>query len=88
LYGKTSFEWLFIELLFVPELLRGRGIGSKLVKMAEKEAIIRNCPNAWLDTFEFQAREFYEKLGYQVFAELPNFPRNHKRFFLKKSLTL
>jgi GNAT superfamily N-acetyltransferase len=88
LYGRTDYSWLFIELLFVPESMRGQGIGSELMKKAEQEAIARNCHGAWLDTFEFQARTFYEKLGYQVFGELPHFPDQFSRYFMRKILAV
>lgn len=86
LYGRTGYNWLFIELIFVPESLRRQGIGSKLIGMAEQEAISRNCHGVWLDTFEFQARKFYERLGYQVYGELSDFPEGFSRYFMKKSL--
>ena len=86
LWGHTGFQWLFTQLLVVPEGLRGRGIGSELMRMAETEAMARGCHGAWLDTFEFQARGFYEGIGYQCFAELPEYPKGFSRFFMKKSL--
>ena len=86
LWGHTGYQWLFTQLLVVPEVLRGRGIGSELMRMAEAEALVRGCHGAWLDTFEFQARGFYEGLGYQCFAELPEYPEGFSRFFMKKSL--
>jgi hypothetical protein len=46
----------------------------------------RGCHNAWLDTFEFQARGFYESLGYECFGELPDYPKGHARYFMKKAL--
>jgi GNAT superfamily N-acetyltransferase len=87
LYGRTDYSWLFIELIFVPESMRGQGIGRELMEMAEQEAVARNCHGAWLDTFEFQARAFYEKLGYKVFGELPHFPDSFSRYFMRKILT-
>lgn len=57
------------------------------MKMAEREAVQRGCHGAWLDTFEFQARGFYEQLGYVCFGELPNYPLGFARFFMKKMLT-
>jgi GNAT superfamily N-acetyltransferase len=86
LWGNTGFGWLYTQLLAVPDSLRGQGVGSKLLAMAETEAIARGCHSSWLDTFEFQARGFYEKLGYQCFGELPNYPVGYKRFFLQKTL--
>lgn len=86
LWGRTAFGWLFVELLLVPETLRGRGIGTDLMLRAENEAIVRGCQNAWLDTFEFQARGFYERLGYSCFGQLSDYPVGVSRYFMKKSL--
>ena len=68
LWGRTEYDWLLVELLFVPDSLRARGLGSELMKRAETEALARGCHSAWLDTFEFQARKFYERNGYTCFA--------------------
>jgi GNAT superfamily N-acetyltransferase len=87
LWGRTAFEWLFVELLFVPDVLRGRGVGAELMSRAESEAIARGCHSAWLDTFEFQARGFYERLGYSCFGELNDYPPGFARYFMKKALT-
>jgi GNAT superfamily N-acetyltransferase len=86
LWGRTAYDWLFVELLFVPEPLRGRGLGSELMKRAESEARARGCQNAWLDTFEFQARAFYERLGYTCFGELKDYPVGSARYFMRKRL--
>jgi len=53
---------------------------------AEEEALRRDCRSAWLDTFEFQARGFYERLGYSCFATLPEYPQGYSRYFLQKQL--
>jgi len=86
LWGRTAYSWLFVELLFVPEHLRGRGLGKTLLQQAEQEASKRGCRNAWLDTYEFQARGFYEHLGYRCFGELPDYPPGFSRYFLTKRL--
>jgi GNAT superfamily N-acetyltransferase len=87
LWGRTAYEWLFVELLLVPESLRGRGLGTALMQRAEREAIARGCRSAWLDTFEFQARGFYERLGYECFGELQNYPPGFARYFMRKALS-
>jgi GNAT superfamily N-acetyltransferase len=87
LWGRTGYDWLFVELLFVPESLRGRGVGKDILQRAEREAIARGCHGVWLNTFEFQARGFYERLGYTCFGELANYPPGSARYFLKKALT-
>jgi GNAT superfamily N-acetyltransferase len=88
LWGATYYRHLFIELLLVPELLRGTGLGRRLMTDAETEAHRRGCIGVWLDTYSFQARSFYERLGYRVFGALDDFPPGHSRFFLHKALAV
>lgn len=83
---EVYWEWLYIDLLWVQDDLRGRGYGRLLMETAEQEARQRGAKNAYLDTFSFQAPDFYLKLGYQVFGELPAFPPGHERFFMRKEL--
>ncbi|KAA3519381.1 GNAT family N-acetyltransferase [Agrobacterium vitis] len=84
LYGLTDHGWSFVKLLVVPEAYRGLGLGRRL--MAEAEAIARRheSEGLWLETFDFQARPFYEKLGFQLFGELEAGEKAHGQFFLKK----
>jgi GNAT superfamily N-acetyltransferase len=84
LWGKTVYDWMYVELLAVPDALRGEGAGAALMKKAEALAVERGCVGAWLDTFAFQARGFYEKLGYAVFGEINDHPRQSARYFLSK----
>lgn len=86
LWGSAHYDWLFVELLFVPEALRGQGFGTRLIEAAEGIARERGCTGVWLDTFEFQAPRFYRRLGYEVFGELPDYPRGGRRFWLRKFL--
>ena len=58
LWGRSAYEWLFVELLFVPDELRGTGIGTSLMRQAEEIARTRHCTGVWLDTFAFQALPF------------------------------
>ncbi|MDH4873917.1 GNAT family N-acetyltransferase [Pseudomonas sp. BN515] len=86
LYGEIFYRWLFIELLAIPEQTRGQGTGSRLMNMAEGVAREKGCVGIWLDTFDFQAPAFYQKLGYTEFGHLDDFPPEHKRFFFQKRL--
>ena len=86
LYARSVYDWMFVELLVVPEALRGQGVGSELMARAEDAARTRGCAGIWLDTFSFQARPFYERLGYALFGSLPDHPRGHSRYFLSKLL--
>lgn len=84
--GSTYWGWFYISLMWVKAEFRGRGYGQRLLNQAEAEAQERGAKYAYLDTFSFQAPDFYRKQGYQVFGELGDFPPGHKRYFMKKQL--
>jgi GNAT superfamily N-acetyltransferase len=78
--------WAYIALLWVDEKIRNRGFGTELVKRFEAEAVRLGCNYAHLDTYSFEARPFYERAGYEVFARLDNYPEGYCKYFLKKAL--
>lgn len=84
LWGRTSFEWLFVELLFIPDELRSQGLGTQLLEKAEAEARRRGCRGSWLDTFSAEAARFYEKQGYRPFGVIADYPPGAARTFLSK----
>lgn len=86
LWGQTSFGWLFVEYLAVPESMRGQDLGSALMEEAERIARDRGCGGVWLTTFSFQARAFYEKRGFEVFGELDQSPGENVRLLMRKRL--
>jgi GNAT superfamily N-acetyltransferase len=86
LWGRMGYDWMFIELLVVPEAARGSGLGRQLMAQAEAMAQSEGCTGIWLDTYEFQARGFYEKLGFSLFGTLDDYPAGHHRYFLMKRL--
>jgi GNAT superfamily N-acetyltransferase len=87
-YGATIWGWLMIEGLWVRETLRGRGLGRQLLAAAEAAAVARGCRAAWLGTFDFQARAFYERTGYRVFGALKDFPSGHTHYEMWKALNI
>jgi GNAT superfamily N-acetyltransferase len=84
--GATYWDWFHLDLMWIKEELRGRGFGHRLLTLAEDEARQHGAKKAFLDTFSFQAPDFYQQHGYQVFGELQDFPSGHQRYFLKKQL--
>lgn len=86
LMGETGWGWLHVDLLWVAEAQRGRGVGRRLLRAAEYEAGARGCRHAYLDTFDFQARPFYEREGYAVFGVQADYPPGHQRYYLAKAL--
>lgn len=84
--GETFWKWLKVSGLWVNESQRGKGLGSKLMAQAESEALKRGCQNVLLQTFSFQARPFYEKLGYQLVATIEGLPPGHSEHTMTKKL--
>ena len=86
IYGRINWNWLDISLLWVSPENRGSGLGSALLKRLESEAVTLGCTKSHVDTFSFQAKEFYLANGYSVFADLADYPAGHSRLYLEKSL--
>lgn len=83
IYGWNAME---ISILWVAEKHRGKGLGTRLLNEVEAIAIESNCTLIHLDTFDFQAPEFYKKLGFELFGVLENSPTGHKRYYFSKRL--
>jgi GNAT superfamily N-acetyltransferase len=86
LHGQLRWGWLYVDNFWLPEALRGQGLGSTLLQAAEQLAVERGCTGSYLDTFEFQALPFYERHGYTVFGTLEGYPPPYRRYFLRKAL--
>jgi GNAT superfamily N-acetyltransferase len=86
LLGRTSMGLLFIDLFFLPESLRRHGIGSRVIRTAEDEALLRGCSRAIVFTVTFQAPGFYERQGYQALGRIECDPPGHARICMTKKL--
>ena len=86
LIGDTHGNWLAVKYLWVSEELRGKSIGSQILKQAEDTAKERGCKYVFLDTFSFQAPLFYEKYGYKEVFSLEEYPVTGKRYYFTKTL--
>jgi GNAT superfamily N-acetyltransferase len=86
LLGLIWGHWLHVTTLWVAEVARGAGHGTRLMENAEAYARARGAVGVTLETHSFQARPFYERLGYEVFGALDDCPRGHAKFFLRKTL--
>ncbi len=84
LLGRSAWRWLRIDTLWVDEMLRGRGIGRALLDRAESIARERRCLGMHLDTMGFQAPGFYDKLGFERFGEIDDYPDVTSVYFLKR----
>ncbi|MDR6102914.1 GNAT superfamily N-acetyltransferase [Agrobacterium larrymoorei] len=86
LAGHTARGWLYTALLFIPEALRGQGLGPKLLQMAEDEARKRGCTGAHIDTMSADALTLYQRCGYEIFGQIAEFGPDYSMTYLKKSL--
>lgn len=84
--GEAWADWLFVQLLWLDEAHRGKDLASRAMDALEDEARAFGAKHAYLDTFSFQARPFYEKRGYRVFGTLENYPDAHSRYWMTKPL--
>ena len=64
----------------------GSGIGSAPDAAGRTAREGFGCHSAWVDTFSFQAPNFYPKFGYREFGRL-DYPPDHQRIFLQKQLS-
>ena len=83
LSGRTSLGLFFVDLFYLPERLRGGGLGGRILAAAEAEAIRRGCVAAALITANVQAPAFYAKHGWEEFGRVPSLPGIERVFFRK-----
>jgi GNAT superfamily N-acetyltransferase len=86
LLGNIWGGWLHVTHLWIAAPVRNRGNGTRLLRAAEQYAVERGCFASTLETASFEVRPFYEKLGYEVFAALEDYPPGHTKFYLRKRL--
>ncbi|HEX5378400.1 MAG TPA: GNAT family N-acetyltransferase [Phenylobacterium sp.] len=86
LWARSLWGSFYVDMLVAPEGHRGSGLGRDLMTQAEAEARARGCQTMWLDTFAFQARPFYEKLGFRVFGQIDGAKPAFPRYFMVKDL--
>ena len=89
LAGVSGFHYygcFYVDLLFVEESVRGKGYGSSLMQKSEKLARERGCLFMAVNTMDFEAKPFYEKLGFEVEFVRTGFEKESKMYFLRKEL--
>lgn len=79
-------QWLLVDWLWIEEAHRRSGLGSDLLRRVEQAGLAEGCTGAMLNTFSFQAPDFYRSHGYAVFGELGDFPVRHTRYWMSKAL--
>ncbi|QDY86076.1 GNAT family N-acetyltransferase [Paenibacillus polymyxa] len=86
LLSVLCWNWVEVDILWVDEGHRGKGYGSQLLGEIEQMARDKGCNLIQLNTFSFQAPEFYEKHGYEVIGVIDEAPRGFKHYYYKKNI--
>lgn len=87
--GATIWEHsdaFYIDILWVEENYREQGVGSRLLNELFNQATIKNVKKIFVDTYEFQAVDFYKKQGFFVIGRLEDYLLGHDRIYLRKNL--
>ncbi|CUA82304.1 MULTISPECIES: GNAT family N-acetyltransferase [Gulbenkiania] len=87
LFGQAGMGWLYVDYLWLHPEARHDGLGSRLMAEVEAKARQLGCVGMFLYTYDFQAPDFYRKLGFDYMGELEDCPPGHRRIYLKKRLT-
>lgn len=82
----VMWHWMLVDWLWIVEEHRGADLGATLLRRAEQAGIADGCTDALLNTFSFQAPEFYRRQGYGVFGQLDDMPAGHTRYWMSKTL--
>lgn len=84
IYAELTWGWCCIELLWIDESYRGNDLASQLITKIEQYAKVEGINNLKLETASFQALGFYQKMGFELYATLEDFPLGHNNYYLKK----
>jgi GNAT superfamily N-acetyltransferase len=84
--GRLAGDSVYVEIVWNDDGVRGTGLGRAAMRLVEERARELGAREAWLYTMSFQAKPFYEKLGYSQFAQLPWLDGRHARHFMRKDL--
>ncbi len=79
-------QWLEIDFLWVSDEQRGKGLGSKLLREAERHAMENDCTMSFLTTMSFQAQPFYQRYGYKTVYVQKGYPIINEKYFMEKQL--
>ncbi len=82
----TSFHIFYISTLFVEEAYRRKGIGKLLLEEAEEEAVKLGANMIRLDTFDWQGKDFYLAMGYELAGSYQNEKDGFGEYFFYKMM--
>lgn len=77
---------LYVDVLWCDENYRQKGVGTEIILMIEEVAINKGLPKIFVDTYAFQAQEFYQKHGFYSIGVIPEYLLGHDRIFMRKDI--
>jgi N-acetylglutamate synthase-like GNAT family acetyltransferase len=77
---------LYIDVLWADEQYRGKGVGTEIMLLIEEQANKKGIKKLFVETFSFQAQDFYQKQGYTVIGTIPQYMLGYDKVFLKKTM--
>tara|TARA_R110000868_G_scaffold408330_1_gene691343 strand:+ start:1112 stop:1537 length:426 start_codon:yes stop_codon:yes gene_type:complete len=89
--GAIVFKYkdaFYVDVIWISEKFRHKGIGSKIMGMIEDEANTNKISKFFVDTYGFQAQEFYQKYGFKIISTVPDYLLGHDRIFMRKDITV
>ena len=84
--ANAFWNYCILELVWISKKARGQGVGCQLLAKAESHCRDLGCEYIRTETVSFQAKPFYEKMGFRVFGELEDYPKGHKTYCVVKKL--
>ncbi len=86
LSGDTQWKCLNVDMLWLDPAYRGKGWGTRLFKITQAKALQRGCRQVVARRYDFQAPDFFKKLGFQTYSRIKDYPKGHSFLFLTKNL--
>jgi GNAT superfamily N-acetyltransferase len=84
--GVVYYGCLYVDMLWIDKAARHLGLGSKLMHKAEQIGRQNQATFATVNTMDWEALNFYQKLGYDVEFIREGYEKDSKMFMLRKSL--
>lgn len=84
--GRTWGVCCELQIIWVDEKYRSKGVGTLLMDSFEKEAASRGCELIYLSTFTFQGPQFYKKRGYTEVLRITGFSGGEEKIHMQKSI--
>jgi len=84
--GAILYGCLYIDSLWVDEAMQHQDFGARLIASAECLGKEKGCLFSTVNTMDWEALGFYQKLGYEIEFQRMGYLNESTMYFLRKSL--